>query len=146
MTRKELIILRGLSGSGKSEKAKKLVGNGAIHSTDSYFVQKGKYVFDGSKLGRFHCLNLLASIRSMKKGVSPVIIDNTNVVSRHCEKYVEAGKKYGYKITVIEPDTPWAFNVEELIKRNKHGVSADSIVEMLQQYEDHNTFKEKLGL
>jgi len=146
MASKKLIILRGLPGSGKSKIAKQLVGNGVIHSTDSYFMKNGKYVFDVDSVGKFHGLNLMASIRSMKKGISPVIIDNTNIMAFHCIKYVEAGKIYGYEIIIIEPEAPWAFDVEELVKRNTHEVPRDTIVEMLCQYEDPETFKRKLGL
>jgi len=146
MANKKLIILRGLPGSGKSKKAKQLVGNGIIHSTDDYFTKNGKYEFDIDSVGKFHGFNLAASIRSMKKDISPVIIDNTNIVAMHCAKYVEAGKVYGYEIIIIEPDAPWAFDVEELLKRNTHEISRDTLAEMLRQYEDPEIFKRKLGL
>lgn len=146
MANRKLIILRGLPGSGKSKTAKRLVRNGVIHSTDDYFTKNGKYVFDIDSVGKFHGFNLMASIRSMKKGISPIIIDNTNIIAMHCAKYVETGKMYGYEIIIIEPDTPWAFDIEELVKRNTHEVPRDTITEMLKQYEDHETFKRKLGL
>jgi len=146
MKDRKLFILRGLPGSGKSEKAKQLVGNGVIHSTDNFFIRDGKYVFDSDNIGRFHCLNLMNSIRSMQRGVSPIIIDNTNIVSSHCSGYVDQGKLYGYEIIIVEPDTPWAFNVEELVKRNTHDTPRETIVEMLEQYEKPDLFKKKLRL
>lgn len=146
MTNKKLIILRGLPGSGKSKTAKQLVGKGVIHSTDEYFVKNGEYVFDFEKVEKFHYLNLMASIRSMKKGISPVIIDNTNIIADHCINYVDAGRMYGYKIIIIEPVTPWAFDIEELIKRNTHDVPKESIIDMLHQYEEPDIFRRKLGL
>ena len=39
----ELIIIRGVSGAGKSTKAKSLVGEGVIHSTDSVIERNGDY-------------------------------------------------------------------------------------------------------
>ena len=146
MADRKLFILRGLPGSGKSDKAKELVGNGVIHSTDEFHIKNGKYVLDVENLGRFHYFNLIASIKSMQKGISPIIIDNTNVIASHCKKYVEAGKKYGYEIIIIEPNTTWAFDIEELTKRNIHGVSRDTIIEMSRQYEKPDIFKRKLGL
>lgn len=143
---KKLIFLRGLPGSGKSDIAKKLVGNGVIHSTDSYLIKNGKYEFDHDNIAKYHYYNLMSSIRSMKKGISPIIIDNTNMIAIHCINYVEQGKMYGYEIIVIEPDTSWAFDVEELVKRNSHDVSRDTIIDMLQKYETHDVFKRKLGL
>lgn len=146
MVDKKLIILRGLPGSGKSDIAKKLVGNGIIHSTDSYLTKNGKYEFDRDNIAKYHYYNLMSSIRSMKKGISPIIIDNTNIAALHCINYSEQGKMYGYEIIVIEPDTHWAFDVEELVKRNSHGVPRDTIIDMLQKYEAPDVFKRKLGL
>lgn len=49
-----VFILRGLPGSGKSTLAFELAGdhtNGlAICSADDFFIQKGEYAFDPSKL------------------------------------------------------------------------------------------------
>lgn len=146
MENKKLIILRGLPGSGKSEIAKKLVGNGVIHSTDTYHIKNGKYEFDSDNIARYHCYNLTSSIMSMKKGISPIIIDNTNIMSAYCIDYVEQGKIYGYEIVVVEPDTPWAFDVEELVKRNSHDTPRDTIIDMLQKYETLDIFKRKLGI
>lgn len=143
---KILIILRGLPGSGKSEKAKQLVGNGIIHSTDNFFIKNGRYVFDSDNVGKFHYFNLMNSIRSMQRGISPIIIDNTNIMAFYCASYVDQGKMYGYEIIIIEPDTSWAFDVEELVKRNKHGAPRETILEMLEQYEEPDLFKKKLGL
>ncbi len=143
---KRLILLRGLPGSGKSEVAKQLVENGVIHSTDDFFIEDGVYVFDNNKLSKFHYFNFLNSIRSMQKGISPIIIDNTNILSENCADYVECGKMYGYDIVVVEPDTPWAFDIEELMKRNKHCVPRETMVDMLEKYEKPEVFKRKLGL
>ena len=146
MTTKKLIILRGLPGSGKSVIARKLVGNGIIHSTDDYLIKNGKYEFDHDNIAKFHYFNLMDSIRSMKKGISPLIIDNTNIMAFHCINYVEQGKMYGYEIEVVEADTPWAFDVEELVKRNSHNVPKETIIDMLQKYETLDVFKRKLVL
>jgi predicted kinase len=143
---KKLIIMRGLPGSGKSGAAKRLVRNGVIHSTDDFFVQNGEYVFDNENIERFHHFNFLSSVRSMREGISPVIIDNTNIIAEHCVDYIEAGKMYGYDIIIVEPDASWAFNIEELMKRNTHEVPRETLVDMLEKYEKPDVFKKKLGL
>lgn len=44
--------MRGLPGSGKSTKAKKIAGElGVIYSTDDFFMVNGQYVFDGKMIG-----------------------------------------------------------------------------------------------
>jgi predicted kinase len=143
---KKLIILRGLPGSGKSETAKRLVGNGIIHSTDDFFIIDGVYVFDESNVSKFHYFNFLNSIRSMQRGLSPIIIDNTNIVASDCVDYVELGSAYGYEIIIVEPSADWAFDIEELMKRNTHCVPRETMVDMLEKYEKPEVFKKKLGL
>jgi len=47
----ELILVRGLPGSGKSTFAKSL---GGVHiETDMFFIQDGEYKFDGAKINSF---------------------------------------------------------------------------------------------
>jgi tRNA uridine 5-carbamoylmethylation protein Kti12 len=79
----ELIIMRGIPGSGKSTKAKSLVGEGIIHSTDDVITSQGiTMIFqfyggikDFTPLNRAHSTNLKNAIRSMVSGITPVIID-----------------------------------------------------------------------
>lgn len=132
---KILYIMRGLSGSGKSTLAKKLGVGGVVYSTDDFFMQDGSYNFDPTKLGEFHEANLKRAIEAMKQGISPIVIDNTNVQSWESKLYVEAGMKYGYQIEFKQPDTDWAFDAEELAKRNSHGVPLNVIKNMLDRWE-----------
>ena len=75
----KLTIMRGISGSGKSTKAKELVGNGVIHSTDDVISSMGNYndIFadmiaskDFSNLQKAHQTNLRNAINSMKNGIN----------------------------------------------------------------------------
>lgn len=44
--------MRGVPGSGKSTKAKKLAGsNGVIYSTDDFFMKNGEYIYDVKFIG-----------------------------------------------------------------------------------------------
>ena len=93
----ELVIMRGIPGSGKSTKAKSLVGEGVIHSTDDLIEATGDYKGffnklneskDFSGLGRMHRNNLINARNSMLEGISPVVIDNTNIKAFESKKYV----------------------------------------------------------
>ena len=43
--------MRGLPGSGKSTKAKKIAGeHGVIYSTDDFFMVNGVYVYDAKMI------------------------------------------------------------------------------------------------
>ena len=142
----ELIIMRGIPGSGKSTKAKELVGNGSIHSTDDVIEAIGDYnAFfanmvankDFSPLSKVHNTNFQNAVTSMKNGTTPVIIDNTNIRPNEAKNYVEAALNLGYSddnIKFVEIGTG-GLSAEELAQRNTHGVPLDKIKSMIQAYE-----------
>ena len=145
---KVLVVMRGVAGSGKSTKAKELGKGGVILGSDDFFMKKGRYEFDSNKIGIAHAWNLNRAQKFMAKGISPIVIDNTNVAGWQAKPYVEAGLKYGYQIRIEEPDSPWwqpfkkdmspeEFErlVKELTSRNKHGVPEDVIRKMLAGWE-----------
>lgn len=43
----------------------------------------------------------------MTNGVSPVVIDNTNIRIWEFKPYVMMAIKYEYEIFIAEPNTPW---------------------------------------
>ena len=142
----QLIIMRGIPGGGKSTKAKQLVGNGVIHSTDDLIEANGDYnefftnmvaKGDFSQLGQMHKSNFNNAATSMKNGVSPVIIDNTNIRANEPKNYIEAALNLGYadnNIKFVEIGTG-GLSAEELAQRNTHGVPLDKIKSMIQAYE-----------
>jgi predicted kinase len=138
----ELIIMRGIPGSGKSTKAKSLVGKGKIHSTDDVIEAGGDYneffakmiaSKDFAPLSRVHSTNLKNAIASMKSGVSPVIIDNTNIKQNESKAYIVAALEMGYadnNIKFVDIATA-GLEAAELAKRNSHGVPLDKIEMMI---------------
>ena len=133
---KELIIMRGVPGSGKSTKAQNLGQGGVVYGTDEFFTQPdGQYVFDVKKLGHNHEQNRLRTEQAMLKEISPIVVDNTNVTIKEVRPYYELAQKYGYSVRFEESDTPWRFDVDELTKRNTHGVPREKIQEMVEKYQ-----------
>lgn len=142
----ELIIMRGIPGGGKSTKAKQLVGNGVIHSTDDLIEANGDYNeffanmvanSDFSPWGQMHKSNFNNAVTSMKNGISPVIIDNTNIRANEPKNYIESALNLGYddnNIKFVEIGTG-GLSAEELAQRNTHGVPLDKIKSMIQAYE-----------
>lgn len=143
--KKKLYIMRGLSGSGKSTLAKKLGSNGIVLSTDDFFMQDDEYRFDARKLGEYHKANQERAIEAMRKGISPIVIDNTHTQAWEAKPYVQAGLKYGYDVEFAQPDTPWAFNPEELARRNSHGTPKHVIDKMLGRWEPDMTIDKVMG-
>ena len=138
----KLIVMRGIPGAGKSTEAAKLVGEGIIHSTDTVIERMGDYnkLFnemnesgDFKKLSQAHSANLSESIISMKNGLSPVIIDNTNIKMNESKAYVKAALELGYADENISfVDVGAGGNTAEILaERNTHGVSLDIIKSMM---------------
>jgi len=138
----ELIVMRGIPGAGKSTKAKSLVGKGSIHSTDDVIEAGGDYneffanmiaTKDFSPLSKAHSTNKRNAIASLKNGVSPVIIDNTNIKMNEPKEIVVAALKMGLSDNNIKfVDIGAAgLEAEELAKRNSHGVPLEKIKQMI---------------
>ena len=140
-TDKILVLLRGLPGSGKSMLAENLLNgsrNGVILSADQYFIDKRDriYKFDPFLLPLAHEATQKNAQSCISKGVSPIIIDNTNLESWEMKPYVIMAHKAGYKIFLLEPETPWKMNIKELSKKNKHGVPREKIQMMATRFEN----------
>jgi len=150
---KKVIILSGVSGSGKSTYAKKLWNElepgqySTIVSADDYFMASDgeclEYKFDPSKLGIAHgvCFrNFLEAIDS-EKGYSLVIVDNTNTTSEEIAPYVLGAQAFGWEPEIHTLRVQGALRkdnngmviarssalMDKLVKRNKHGVTAKTI-------------------
>lgn len=149
---KMLIIMRGLPGSGKSYMAEQFQKNTqydcGIYSTDAFFMRNAEkvYKFNGKAIGIAHKWNQnrVATAMNTAGGQSIIIVDNTNTTWKEIEPYAQMGKEHGYFIMVAEPDTDWAMNVEECVKRNQHGVPLESIQRMKARWEPLDAIGEKL--
>lgn len=141
----ELIVMRGIPGAGKSTKAKELKGNGEIFSTDERIEAQGDYreffakmiaSKDFGQLSKMHALNFKMAKEAMERGISPVIVDNTNIKANEPKNYVEAALKLGYadkNIKFVDVGTG-GLSAEELAQRNTHGVPLDKIQSMIQAH------------
>lgn len=138
----ELIIMRGIPGAGKSTKAKELVGAGEIHSTDTLIENTGDYreFFENmitSKnflpLSQMHSKNLRNVKLAMWDGISPIIVDNTNIKANESKAYVVHALEAGYadkNIKFVDIGTS-GLDAKTLANRNTHGVPLDKIESMI---------------
>ncbi|NXO26658.1 N4BP2 protein, partial [Cisticola juncidis] len=133
-----LVLLRGVPGSGKSYLARNLLEDnpgGIILSTDDYFYKDGQYHYDPDCLGEAHDWNRKRAKEAFEMGISPIIIDNTNIQAWEMKPYVTLAQQFKYRVMFREPDTWWKFKPKELERRNIHGVSKEKIKRMLERYE-----------
>ena len=137
---KKLVILRGLPGSGKTTLAKHITRqHGVVYSSDDYFMENGVYKFQAKKLKDSHLWNQDRTRVAMENGERLIVIDNTNVRKWEAKQYVKLGIEHGYKIIFKEVDTPWRFDVVELVRRDTNGVPRAIIARMLEQWENDFT-------
>lgn len=127
---KIMYIMRSLPAAGKSTLAKKLAGeNGVIFSTDEFFYdEKGTYNFDVNKLHRHHEANLKRAKEAVDNGVSPIVIDNTNISIRDFYKYAQYAHQHGYNVEYATPDTPWAWDIDAIMTKQEETRTPDRIV------------------
>lgn len=145
---KQLILTRGVSGSGKSFLAKQLkekyMNDGLtchIFSTDDYwYIGNGdKYIFDFSKIGVAHRWNQKRVKNAMHNCENVVIVDNTNTTWKEIKNYIDMALTHNYSVKTVEPSTAWKYNVDECFEKNSHGVPRETIQRMLDRFVDNET-------
>jgi predicted kinase len=127
-TNKQVIILRGISGSGKSTFIENFFPGAVICSADHFFLDnQGNYNFDHTKLGQAHSQCQYKFSRALDEGVSQVVVDNTNTKTSEMRPYINMANEHdGYDILIIRLDV----EPDVAIKRNVHGVPAEVIQNM----------------
>ncbi len=142
----ELIVMRGIPGAGKSTTAKTLVKEGIIHSTDTIIERTGDYrgffakmneSKDFSALSRAHSTCFNEAVSSMKQGITPIVIDNTNIKMSEAKNFVTAALTMGYadeNIKFVDVGTA-GLTAEVLAERNTHGVPLEKIESMIASHQ-----------
>lgn len=130
---KQVVLMRGLPGSGKSYLAKRLIKNyknGVIISTDDFFVVNGEYQWSYKFLSEAHkwCQGLF--FRELFLSTPYIIVDNTFIKPWETFAYIEACVKHGYEWNIEESRTSWANDPEECFDRCTHNVPLSTIQKM----------------
>lgn len=99
--------MRGASGSGKSYDARQLAPAGQIFSADDHHMVEGRYEWSPERLHHAHNLCFGATRDAMRRRLTPLVVDNTNVRMAEIFPYLELALQYGYKVEIREPTSPW---------------------------------------
>jgi predicted ABC-type ATPase len=113
--KKELFILRGIPGSGKSTIAESINPKGYNVEADMYFTVDDKYIFDPSMLGEAHkwCNSMVEEW--MNEEVSKIVVSNTFTQEWEMAPYFKMAEEKGYV-------------VHSLIVENRHnGTNAHNV-------------------
>jgi predicted kinase len=126
---KELILLRGLPGAGKSTIAHMLSeGKYPVLSVDDFFTDaEGNYhfEFDKNHLAYSQCQERARA--AMKEGKEKIFVHNTFTMDWEMKPYIEMAEESGYKLHVL--------TVEKYHKgENTHDVSEEQIRKMAEKY------------
>jgi len=131
---KNLYIVRGLPGSGKSTFARSIAKSYQIFEADQYFMEKGKYNFDATKLKEAHNDCKQRVVRRMRENLfnsiffNNIVVSNTFTQDWEMKYYRSIGKRYGYKVhTIIVENRHYGTNV--------HGVPEDKLQVMEDRFE-----------
>ena len=115
-----LILLRGVSGSGKSTIAP-MFENAKLVSTDDFFLDEyGDYVFNANSLVINHQKCQLAVDMMMQDNEELIVVHNTFTKDWEMSHYSDLASKYGYAVhTMIVENRHGSKNI--------HDVPPDSI-------------------
>mgnify|MGYP003660453830 CR=1 FL=1 len=130
----ELILVRGLPGSGKTTFGYKI--SLEVHAADDYFEKSGSYVFDANKLPEAHadCQERVGNALEANDG--PVVVTNTFSCRWEMEPYFQMGARHGADVTVVDLFDAGMLDIW-LAERGLHNVPVNKIHEMRQRWE-HN--------
>jgi len=128
MNIRNLILVRGLPGSGKSTLTGVLSDDAPVYSVDSYFTtDDGTYDFRYAEnhVAYSQCLNSVRN--SMLSGETKIFVDNTFTMYWEIEPYFKLASEHGYRVFVVTVENYHGGT-------NIHGISDEQIEKMRAKY------------
>ena len=137
MRQQQIILIRGLPGSGKSTMAKTQYPDAVHLEADMYFIDhnNGEYRFDASKLKAAHEWCRVCCMENLEVGNPVVVVSNTFTQRWEMAPYFKIAKQYQAAVTVLIATGNY---------KNIHGVPDEVIAKMKARWEDCCQLKPKL--
>lgn len=118
----ELVLIRGLPGSGKSTMAREMTSDGFEHfEADMFFTVNGVYTYDPARIRDAHSWCQRKTRQALANG-NPVVVSNTFTRLLELEPY----RSMTTNLRIVEMHGKW---------ENVHGVPADMLQRMVQRWE-----------
>ena len=110
-----LILVRGVSGAGKSTIAP-MFKNAVLVSTDDFFLDEyGEYVFDANSLVINHQFCQIAVKMMMKDNEELIVVHNTFTADWEMDAYFDLAREHGYAVhTIIVENRHGSKNVHDV--------------------------------
>lgn len=143
-TLKNVIFLRGISGSGKTT-----ISNTLCHllgyeqtvsfSADNYFIIDGIYTFDISKISEAHkhCVTSM-EIALQSSTIRYIIMDNTHTQLWHLYNAENVASQYGANLYYLDIDVPDKAHFNLCINRQRHNVPKEILLEQWLNWEENS--------
>lgn len=139
----QVIIIRGVSGSGKSTKAFEIKLDAeakgfsvVICSADDYpgYYVSGKYTWSPQACSSAHKYCQEKFKAALYKDVDVIIVDNTNIKKKDFKFYIDEAMWNGHEVSILE--IPFNKADSKLYAaRNSHGVPEEKILQMMENYQ-----------
>jgi predicted kinase len=130
METKDLILVRGVSGSGKTSFAHvvSLLDDIVLAADDYFYDEDGNYNFDGSKLKEAHADCQFRTEKLMKENEALIFVANTFTREWEMKAYYELAEKYGYRVFSVIVENRHG-------GENEHGVPDEAVQAMRDRFE-----------
>jgi predicted kinase len=130
----DLILLRGLPGSGKTTLAKVILQlpsniDPEVLSADDFFENNnGEYIFDATKLREAHNYCQFRCSERMRQQKAKIVVANTFTQEWEMDEYFKMAERYNYRVhTLIVENRHGGENV--------HGVPKDKLQQMKDRFQ-----------
>lgn len=123
---RDLFLVRGVPGSGKSTFAKSL---GGVHfESDMFFMQDGEYKFNITEIKKAHEWCRESVEYELAKFTPKVVVSNTFTQEWEMEPYFDLADKYGYRVFSVIVENRHG-------SRNIHNVPEETLLKMKGRFE-----------
>jgi hypothetical protein len=122
----QLVLVRGLPGSGKTTLAKGMVGFKHFEADQYFTSDEGEFLFDPKEIRNAHQWCQESTVEALVQGFD-VVVSNTFTQLWEMEFYKEYAKEYGIHLAVITAKGEFP---------NTHGVPTEKIQQMQDRWED----------
>ena len=129
----ELILLRGLPGSGKTTLAKIILqlrstDEPEVLSADDFFEDnEGEYNFDSTKLKEAHNYCQFRCSERMRQQKAKIVVANTFTQEWEMDEYFKMAERYNYRVHSVVVENRHG-------NENVHGVPEDKLQQMKNRF------------